>query len=129
MERTDSNEYPTCLFTRIRKNEPGNSFSYKMACTSKTSDQPAHPHSLIRVFPPYSEGSQGSKASSSEQQRLLSACLDWQYMQFYRNAVPRLRCQLFARQVPKLLTCTSLIITALDSYIFTLCQTNQSLYQ
>ena len=55
---------------------PEQSISYKIACApSKDSDQPAHQHSLIKVFAGQSIGSQGSKAI---QRALWSDCADTQ---------------------------------------------------
>ena len=59
----------------------------------RTCAQPAHPHSLIRVFTGHSVGSQGSNAFSGGQRRLRSACADaqadlslrWMHMQSFKK--------------------------------------------
>ena len=57
-------------FLTLRKRriiEPVSSKRYKMACTYiEDSDQPVHPHSLIRFFSRRSMGSQGSNVPSGE---------------------------------------------------------------
>ena len=58
-----------CKYTVI---EPEHSISYKIACSfSEGSDEPAPPHSLIRVFAGHSRDSQRCKTSSGGQRRLI----------------------------------------------------------
>ena len=54
--------------------EPPHNKTNKMTAPSEDSDQPWHPHSLIRVFAVRSMDSEGPKLSSSGQRRFLS---DW----------------------------------------------------
>ena len=62
----------TCTPTQI---EPGNSITYKIACVlSECSDQPAHPHSLIRVFAEHSVGTKDSKTSSGGERNIRPDC-------------------------------------------------------
>ena len=59
--------------------EPVPSKMYKLVCTPiEYTDQPAHPHSLIRVFAGYSIGSQVSNISSGVKLRYWSDCVDAQ---------------------------------------------------
>ena len=58
------------LFMRA-KNEPKHNKTNKMTfAPSEDSDQPVHPHRLIRVFTVHLMRNQGPKASSCEQRRL-----------------------------------------------------------
>ena len=66
---------------------PGAQHSYKMHVNpSKIQNQPGHLCSLIRVLAGYFVCSQGSKASSGCQWRLISLC--WVHMQSLQNALP-----------------------------------------
>ena len=58
--------------------EPGTCFPTGLHARPAKTDQPAHPHGLIRVFAGHSVGSPGSKASSGTKRRLRSACADAQ---------------------------------------------------
>ena len=55
------------------------SICFKIVCVpSEYSDQPANPHSPIRIVSSYFEGNEWSKASSYGQQSLWSDCADAQ---------------------------------------------------
>ena len=63
----------------MAKYESESSKRYKLACVPiKDSDQPAHLHSLIRVFNGHSMGSQSPHVSSGRKPRLKSDCADAQ---------------------------------------------------
>ena len=67
------------LHTGAQRNEQPYDNTNKMACApSEDSDQPGHPHSLIRVFAVRFMGSLGPKLSSGAQWRLWSDRADAQ---------------------------------------------------
>ena len=115
----------------LRKNEPGDSISYKVACApNEDSYQPAHPRSLLRVFAGHSMCSQGSKASSGEQQPDQAARMHrliWVFAEHTCNIVRNVSRFIFIYQLVYLFTtfmyfvkCAFVLVTVLmtQGYIY-----------